>query len=185
MANSNTIMTQIEFARICCVSKQLVASAIKSKKITVNGKRKVIFNDPLTKMWMDKKLAGKAVPSEKVVTATNGASGKKVVVEKPLAEIKLEEEIRKIQADIKLKDLSYSQKRNELIDREHVAGVLFSFLDALNINILAAPDTMADVLVDRIKSGSSKADIVEYMRDVLGSEIRNTKEQIKNRLLRL
>ena len=90
--------------------------------------------------------------------------------------------IRRIQADVKLKNLKYSVERGRLIDKDKVAFVLFKYLDALNIAVLDTPEMIIDVLIDSVRAKSDRGDLIKMMRDKLSEPIRRTKIQIKNRL---
>ncbi len=173
---------QIDFARLSGTSKNVVHSAIKAGHIKLNEKtRKVIFDDPITQFWYQKQIA-------KNIKAPQGKSDPKAAKSDPaigliaLHREKLEQEIGKITADKKLKELQYSQKRDILIEKDTVAAVLFQYLDAFNINALDMPEMVVDTILDKVKAGASRGDIIKIMRDPIQKAIVNTKKQIKDRL---
>jgi hypothetical protein len=184
MAKNGSIITQIELSRLAGVSKQCVYKAIKAGHIKVNKSRKVVFDDRLTQLWLEGQLSKKDTQSTTTVVSQTQEKKQRVTPKsnKPLAEIKIEEEIRKIKADRRLKELKYRKDREDLIDKEKVAGVLFKYLDALNSNMLDVPDMVIDTLVDKIKAGSSRGDLIKLMRDRIQKEIVSTKGQITERL---
>lgn len=173
----SSIITQIELARLSGVTRQVVSKAIRAGHIKVNRKRKVIFDDDLTQLWFQKqrsknvetplKQEPEAVPSVNLIT---------------LQQQKIIEEIGKIRADKKLKELQYTQKRDTLIEKDTVAAVLFQYIDALNINMLDIPDMIIDTILDKIKAGATRGDVIEIMRKSIRKSIVNTKKQIKERL---
>lgn len=174
---------QIDFAKLCGTSKNVVYEAIKAGHIVLNGKtRKVIFENDLTQLWYQKQISknvkapqqGKSDSKE----AKNGLGTGLISLHRE----KLEQEIGKIKADKRLKELQYAQKREALIEKETVAAVLFQYLDALNINLLDVPEMIIDTIMDKISTGASRGDIIEIMRDTIRKAIKTTKSQIKQRL---
>lgn len=180
-----SIISQTELANLCGVSRQLVHKAIKSKHIKVNSKKKVIFDDPLTKLWYENHVVKNGNNHTQVSAEPKPESSiknKKPSRRKPLAEIKIEEEISKIRADIRLKNLQYENKRGVLIEKEPTAKAAFLYLDALNIAMLDMPEMVADIIIDKIKSGASRSSIIKIMRDMVKTEIVNTKKHVVARL---
>lgn len=102
--------------------------------------------------------------------------------EEGLQTAKLRAEVGKLQADEQLKNLKIDEQKGLLIEKERVAGVLFSYLDALNVNILDSPESMIDHIIDKVKAGAKRGEIISYMRGSLGRQIKNTKTQIQKRL---
>ena len=174
---------QIDFARLSGASKHVVYAAIKAGHITINERtRKVIFDDNLTQFWYQKQLAKnvKALLPDNFDSKIAKDSATTGLI--ALHREKLEQEIGKIKADKKLKELQYSQKRNSLIEKETVAAVLFQYLDALNINMLDMPEMIIDTVIDKISAGASRGDIIEIMRSAIRKSIKATKSQITDRL---
>ena len=182
MGKQQSIITQVEFARVCGVSRQLVGAAVKNGKIKVNRKRKIIFDDPLNILWLENHQVKNLQPNASQAKSEKSKPQELRRKGKSLAEIKIEEEIRKIRADIRLKDLKYSQSRGELIEKDKLATVLFKYLDALNIAVLDTPDMIIDMLIDGVKAGLPRGDLIKLMRDKLQAPISSTKRQIKERL---
>ena len=174
---------QIDFARLSGASKNVVYEAIKAGHIKVNEKtRKVVFDDDLTQLWYQKQI------SKNVKAPLQGKSDSKEAKNSSASGLislhreKIEQEIGKIKADRRLKELQYSQKREMLIEKETIAKVLFQYLDALNINLLDVPDLIIDTIIDKISAGGSRGDIIKIMRDRIRKSIVSTKNQIKARL---
>ena len=178
---SSTI-SQIEFSRLAGTNRQVVWKAVRAGHIKVNKKRKVVFDDPITQLWYEKQVA------KNVKAPLQGESESKEDVNRPTTSLislqweKLEQEIGKIEADKRLKQLQYSQKRDTLIEKDTVAAVLFQYIDALNINMLDVPDMIIDSVIDKVSAGASRGDIIKLMRDMIRKAIVNTKKQIKDRL---
>ena len=178
----SSIITQIELSRISGASKQVIYKAIKAKKIKVNKKRKVIFDNESTQAWLEDQI------SKNSKALQQGMSKSKESLIKPTTDLislqreKLEQEIGKIEADKKLKQLQYQQKRDTLIEKDTVAAVLFQYIDALNISMLDVPDMIIDTVIDKVSAGGSRGDIIKIMRDSIRKAIVNTKKQIKDRL---
>ena len=173
---------QIDFARLAGTTKNVIYEAIKADHIAINEKtRKVIFDDPITQFWYQKQIA-------KNIKAPQGKSDQKAAKSDPsigliaLHREKLEQEIGKIKADKRLKELQYALKRETLIEKDTVAAVLFQYIDALNINMLDVPDMIIDSVIDKVSAGASRGDIIKLMRDMIQKAIVNTKKQIKDRL---
>ena len=174
---------QIDFARLSGSSKNVVHSAIKAGHIKVNKKtRKVIFDDPITQVWYQKQLAKnvKAPLPDNFDSKKDKDSATTGLI--ALHREKILEEIGKIRADKRLKELQYSQRRDTLIEKETVAKVLFQYLDALNINMLDVPDMIIDSVIDKVSAGASRGDIIKLMRDTIRKAIKATKSQITDRL---
>ena len=171
------IIKQIKLARIAGVPRYTISKAVKAGRIavTTDTPPKVDLDNELTQLWLEKQIAkkakaplqGKADPSIGLLT---------------LHREKLEQEIGKIKADKKLKELQYAQKRDTLIEKDTVAAVLFQYLDALNINALDMPEMVIDTILDKVKAGASRGDIIEIMRGFIHKAIVTTKSQIKDRL---
>ncbi len=179
---SSTI-SQTEFARLAGTNRQVVWKAGRAKHIKINEKtRKVVFDDPLTQLWYEKQVA------KNVKAPLQGESESKEDVSTPATSLinlqreKILEEIGKIRADKKLKELQYAQKREVLIEKDTVAAALFQYLDALNVNMLDVPDMIIDSVIDKVSAGASRGDIIKLMRDMIRKAIVNTKKQIKDRL---
>jgi len=181
----SSIITQIEFAKLTGASKQAVYKAINAGKIKtakVKGKKRVVLNDPITQLWYEIQVAknikaplqGKLEPKE---TITDPA-----ITLMSLQRQKIIEEIGKTKADKQLKQLQLQQKRETLIEKDTVAAVLFQYMDALNINMLDMPEMIIDTVLDKVKAGASRGDIIEIMRKSIRKSIKTTKTQIKGRL---
>lgn len=178
----NSLITQTELARIVGTSRQTVYKAIRSGYVKVNRKRKVVFDHDLTQLWYQKQVAKNVdAPLQGKSEAKSGES-RPVETLVNLQREKTLEEIGRIKADRRLKELLYKQKRDVLIPKDTVAAVLFQYLDALNINMLDIPDMIIDSVIDKVKADASRGDIVEIMRDAIRKPIVNTKRQIKERL---
>jgi len=202
MASDNSKITQAELAKLAGVPRQAVFKAIQAGKIPIDKKsRKVIFDDPATQLWLDEKLveSGKqgaqpSTPPPAPAASKKKKGGKsKTTAEKPtassipgtarsLAQIKIEEEINRIKAETRLKELKYAKERGDLIEKDRLGAVLFKYLDALNNNMLDVPDMIIDMVIDMVKSKTARGKIIKYMRDTIQGEIVNTKKQINNRL---
>ena len=174
---------QIDFAKLSGTSKNVVYEAVKAGHVKVNEKtRKVLFDHELTQLWYQRQIA------KNVKAPLHGKSDQKAAKSDPsigliaLHREKLKQEIGKICADKRLKELQYSQKRDTLIEKDTVAAVLFQYIDALNINMLDVPDMIIDSVIDKVSAGASRGDIIKLMRDMIQKAIVNTKKQIKDRL---
>lgn len=181
----NSFITQTELARISGTTRQTVYKAvvsgyIKTKK--VKGKKKVIFDDDLTQLWYQKQAAKNAEAPLQGKTKPEVGDGKPAETLINLQREKILEEIGRIRADKRLKELQYKQKRDALIPKDTVAAVLFQYLDALNINMLDFPEMVIDTIMDKVSAGASRGDIIKIMRDNIRKSIVNTKTQIKERL---
>ena len=99
-----------------------------------------------------------------------------------LAVQKIREEVGDIKAKRELREIKVREAKDILVERDRLGRVVFGYLDTLNANILDAPESMVDYLIDKIKAGTKKGELVKYMRDVLGIEIKSTKKQIVARL---
>ncbi len=174
-------ISQIEFSRICGTSKQSVYKAIKAGKVKVNKARKVVFDDDLTQAWYQSMVAKKSAASVGTRLPTKDGEKSKITIIS-LTEQKIIQEIGKIRADKKLKELQLSIKRSQVIEKETTAAVLFHYLQALNINMLDMPDMVMDTLIDKIKSGKTRGELIKVMRDAIKKAIVSTKKQLKERL---
>lgn len=180
----SSIITQIELSRISGASKQVIYKAIKAEKIKVTTKRKgrkVVFDHESTQAWLEGQIA------KNTRAPQQGMSPREPETEPETTLISLQrekilEEIGKIRADKKLKELQYTQKRDTLIEKDTVAAVLFQYIDALNINMLDVPDMIVDTILDKIKAGAARGDVIEIMRKSIRKSIVATKIQIKQRL---
>ena len=171
------IIKQIKLARLAGVPRYTVSKAVKAGKVTVTSDSppRIDLDNELTELWLEGQIAknvkaplqGKSDPSIGLIS---------------LHREKLEQEIGKIKADKRLKELQYSQKREMLIEKETVAKVLFQYLDALNINLLDMPEMVIDAIIDKIKAGKSRGNIIELMRNAIKRSIKATKTNIKQRL---
>ena len=201
------IIRQIDFANMAGVTRQHVSLAIKRGKIVVNDERHIVFDANLTQMWFKDQVAKNGVQlKEKLTVETKPVIKPKKVLEvknfvqkiddvtpprvkqvpsdddKTLLEIKTEQEIRRIKADVQLKELKYSVERGDLVEKKKLAYVLFKYLDALNLAMLDFPEMIIDELIDKIKSGMDRGELIKFMRDHLGETISRTKRQVKERI---
>ena len=177
----SSIITQVEFARLSGTTRQVVSKAIRVGHIKVNKKRRVVFDDTLTQLWYQKQVSKNARTPLADKEPERGLGGPTTTLIS-LQREKILEEIGKIRADKKLKELQYTQKRDTLIEKDTVAAVLFQYIDALNINMLDLPDMIIDTILDKIKAGATRGDIIEIMRKSIRKSIVATKKQIKERL---
>lgn len=181
----SSIISQAELARLCGVTRMVVNKAIRAGHIKTRktGKiKKVVFDDQLTQLWFEKQTAKASInapqqQSEQKPAITTGKNNLAT-----LQQQKTLEEIRKITADANLKELKYAKERGELIDKNSIAKVLFQYLEAFNINAIEIPEMIIDSVMDRVKAGASRGDIIKIMRDKIMKEIKNTKKSIKERL---
>ena len=180
-------ITQIEFAKLCGASKQAVYKAVNAgyiKTAKVNKRRVIVFDDPMTQLWYEKQIA----KNTKAPLQGKSSPGPEDLGNQPATDLislqreKILEEIGKIRADKKLKELQYTQKRDTLIEKDTVAAVLFQYIEALNINMLDMPEIIIDTITDKINTGSNRGDIIEIMRNAIKKSIIATKTQIKQRL---
>lgn len=179
---SNSIITQVELARLAGTTRQVVSKAVRVGHIKVNRKRKVIFDDTLTQLWYQKQIAKNAKAPLQDTPESKEPETKPATILIDLQREKILEEIGKIRADKKLKQLQYTQKREILIEKDTIASILFHYLDALNINLLEMPEMVIDTILDKIKAGATRGDIIKLMRDAIRKSIVSTKTQIKERI---
>lgn len=159
-------MTQRDFARMFGLSSVQVSNLVRDGLLDRDPKGGVNFTGPNTKRYIES-LAD--------VSENTGS----------LDDIKKSKEIEKLTEEIKKRKLDYAEKSGELIDREKVATSLFHYLDALNTNMLDLPDLMIEQIVENVKAGIPKKDVVEFMKDQISNEIKSTKAQIIDRLERI
>ncbi len=171
------IIKQIKLARIAGVPRYTVSKAVKAGSIavTTDTPPKVDLDNELTQLWIEKQIAKKA---KAPIQGKSDPSIGLIALQRE----KILEEIGKIRADKKLKELQYAQKREVLIEKDTVAAALFQYLDALNVNMLDVPDMIIDSVIDKVSAGASRGDIIKLMRDMIRKAIVNTKKQIKDRL---
>ncbi len=178
----NSIITQVERSRLAGTTRQVVSKAIRVGHVKVNRKRKVIFDHDLTQLWYQKQVAKNTEAPAQTISKPRSSESEPLSNLISLQREKILEEIGKIRADKRLKELQYSQKRDTLIEKDTVAAVLFQYIDALNINMLDLPDMIIDSVIDKVSAGKSRGDIIKFMRDMIRKSIVNTKKQIKGRL---
>lgn len=178
----SSIITQIELSRISGASKQVIYKAIKAKKIKVNSKRKVVFDNESTQAWLEDQIAKNIKAPQQKISDKKNPESEPATSLISLQREKILEEIGKIRADKRLKELQYQQKRDSLIEKDTVAAVLFQYIDALNISMLDVPDMIIDTVIDKVSAGGPRGDIIKIMRDSIRKSIVNTKKQIKERL---
>lgn len=193
------LMTQTAFAKICGVSRPAVAKSLKSgtiAKVVVRGTNMVDFDHPMTKIYYEKQInsiedRSKYVSRGKTAKKQpkNSPDVKKKTTQKSnltdlqqLQREKVEEEIKKIKADRRLKELKYEEERGRLIEKETVAAVLFQYLDALNINMLDLGESTYDTVKDMVLSGAKRGDVIKYQREIAKRFIVDTKAQINGRI---
>jgi len=160
------LVTQSVFAKLAGVTRQSVAAAIKCKSLVRNKNSKIDTEHELSQKYL-------------IRCGVDDATGE---TKASYAEQKIKEEIGKIKADRQLREIKIEKEKDILIEKDRVARVLFGYLDALNTNLLDAPETMIDYITDKVKSGAKKGELVKYMRDAIGQEIKSTKKQIQKRL---
>lgn len=178
-------ITQKEFSDLTGTSRQAVSKAIKAGHVKVKmiqKKRKVVLDDPLTQLWYEKQISKNAeAPLQgKQSTSEKPVSNKNELVN--LQRDKIIEEIGKIKAERKLKELKFAKEREDLIEKETIAAVLFQYINALNINMLDIPEMVVDTMIDKVKAGVERGALIKIMRDKIQKPIVNTKNQIKERL---
>ena len=117
---TKSLITQKEFTELTDITKQTLYKAINAGNVKVTKNRQVIFNDPATVMYFNKQIARKAKRNGDgdVLKAELGS----------LEEQKLREEVGRIKADRKLKELKLEQGRDESIHKETVGAVLFYYI---------------------------------------------------------
>lgn len=178
----NSIITQVELSRLAGTTRQAVSKAIGAGHIKVNRKRRVVFDHDLTQLWYQKQVAKNTEAPAQGMAQPKTSESEPAVSLISLQREKLEQEIGKITADKRLKQLQLAQKRDVLIEKDAVAGVLFQYIDALNIAMLDMPEMVVDVVIDKISAGANRGEIIKIMRDSIRKSIVSTKKQIKGRL---
>ncbi len=178
----NSIITQVELSRLAGTTRQVVSKAIRVGHVKVNRKRKVIFDHDLTQLWYQKQVAKNTEAPEQTVSSKKSEKDKAPDTLINLQREKIFEEIGKIRADKRLKELQYSQRRDVLIEKDTVAAVLFQYIDALNINMLDVPDMIIDTVMDKISAGANRGDVIKIMRDSIQKSIVSTKKQVQERI---
>lgn len=184
-------VTQTEFAKLAGVSKAAISKAIKTGLLVKTAAKKIDTDDGLSKTYLLRKSMKppesplpkapkrpgrkKAAPDASTIPPDN--SGKF-----DLALQKIKEEIGDIRAKRQLKEIKVQEAKDALVQRDRLARVVFGYLDTLNACILDAPETMIDYIIDKVKAGAKKGELVKYMRDSLGVEIKSTKKQVAARL---
>ena len=48
--------------------------------------------------------------------------------------------------------------------------------------MLSMPEMVVDMVIDKIKAGCTRGDVIELMRKNIRNEIKSTKKQVKERL---
>jgi hypothetical protein len=196
MSKTQTIITQAEFSRLCGVSKQALRSAIKRGKVetTIKGGRKqVVYNHQLTQLYQEEQANKKAVKKElssSKDTEKNESTDDNVdndddessLSSISLARQKTVEEIKKIKADTRFKEFKLEVERSRFIEKEKLGLVLFQYLNAVNINMLNLGDMLIDSLIDKVRSGMDRGELLKIFRSSVEDEIKRTKKQIKERL---
>lgn len=189
-----TIITQAEFTRLCGVTKQALRAAILKGRVetTIKGGRKqVVYNHQLTQLYQkeqkEKKAVKKALSSPKSAKKNDppkdkdnkDKNGDTLV---SLSEQKTIEEIKKIKSDRRFKDFKLEVEKEKFIEKEKLGLVLFQYLNAVNINMLNLGDVLIDSLIDKIRSGMDRGELLKIFRSSVEDEIKRTKKQIKERL---
>lgn len=174
-------LSRTEFMKICGgVTRQALYKAINAGHVKLNSKNRVLFEDPTTQRYYEKQIAKRAAPGNgNNTTCGYNDAGEEVLT---LEHQKLIEEVGRLKADRELKELKLAQGRDESINRGTFGAVIFHYIDALNINMLNTPDMIIDTLIDKVKSGSTRGDMIKYMRNIIQNEIKSTKKQVKERL---
>lgn len=181
---SSTI-TQTELASLVGVNRQNVFKAIKDGHIhtkKVKGKKKIVLNHELTQLWIETQSSKN---KNAVKQQSSGQSSSKNTSKDDLISLQREktiEEIARIKAERRLKELKYSREREELIEKKGTGMIVFKYLDAFNMNMLDIPEIIIDTMIDKIKSKASRGDMIKIIRDMISKEIKNTKNSIKERL---
>jgi len=193
---SKSIISQSEFASLCNVSRNAILKAIKAGHIMTvkrSNIKKVHFDHEVTQAYLRKQQAkiknrsnNSTIPQETSKSGKkdkNSAShGRNQVTLQSLQQEKVEEEIKKIRSDRKLKDLKLEEKRGDLIEKDTLGAIVFQYLDALNMNMLEYPDMIIDSLIDKVKSDQTRGELIQFMRKGLERSIVDTKTQITDRL---
>lgn len=182
MPKKHSIISQIELAMLTGTTKQTVNKAINAGHVQVNSKRKVIFDHDLTQLWYQKQISRNKNQETSLKKADGHTENVKKVNLVSLQQQKTIEEIGRIKAERRLKELKFERERGDLIEKQSVASVLFQYLDALNTNMLTVPDMVVDIMIDKIKAGAERGDLIKIMRDAASREIKNTKKAIRERL---
>lgn len=203
-----SLISQAEFAKLCGVSQVSIHKAVKTGKVAAFGSgtsKKIHFDHEMTKAYLAKKTALKNAPNFDLGESANidvpensqkhqnlpdfSENGDNFEIPKTnnhqkisLSEQKLQEEIKKIVADRRLKELKYKTNRGLLIEKDKLGVILFKYLDALNTNMLDYPEMVIDNLIDLVKSGTGRGDLIIEMKKHIESQIKSTKKQVMDRL---
>lgn len=184
-------VTQTEFAKLAGVSKAAISKAIKTGLLVKTAAKKIDTDDGLSKTYLLRKSMKPPeppppevpkVPGRKKATSATNVSPPDNSGKFDLALQKIKEEIGDIKAKRQLKEIKVQEAKDLLVQRDRLGRVVFGYLDTLNANILDAPETMIDYIIDKVKAGTKKGELVKYMRDCLGVEIKSAKKQVAARL---
>lgn len=191
-----------DFSDLAGVSKAAISKGVKSGLLEKTKSKKIDVYSDSARAYLLKKgvelpeievkesspAVRKSSPSSKISSKSSqknksGTTGQKEKGEKfNLTIIKMEEEIGDIRAKRELREIKVQEAKDILVQRERLGRAVFGYLDALNSNILSTPEVMVDYLLDKKNSGAKKGDLIKYMREILGLEIKSTKKQIISRL---
>lgn len=188
MVAPKSIIAQTDLVKLTGATKQAVNKAINAGRIKtkkVGKKKKVVLDDPLTELWCEQQKAKNLTPpvvnqTKKTKLADEDEQATENLTN--LAIIEKKEKIKEIISKRRLNDLKLKVAREDLIEKDSVAAVLFQYLSAFNNNILDKPDMIIDTMIDKIKAGSERGELIKAMRDDLQKIIKKTKDQIKERL---
>ena len=81
-------------------------------------------------------------------------------------------------AEYKHREIRVRQQRNELIERDKVAGVIFPMIDVAFSRLVSdVPDTLAKLVIARVESGGPETatDVVQLIRDANSQVLKNVK----------
>lgn len=190
------LLSQTDFSKIANCSRQNIAKLISKGKLpTENGKISLEHPDVI------EYLKKRDVPESKIEIPDKKVETKKP---KPKRKTKREKndfdeppqnsqsqsssasrrelEIRKLKAQIDGYEIKNAASRGQLIERESLSDTIFGYLSALNQNIMSMPTGFIDEFESGIKTGMTRAELINILTNPISETIKETKEEIEKEI---
>ena len=185
------LITMHNFAKMAGVKVQTIRSNTERGYLIMDLKSgKLDSDNPTNKKYLETRIKTNETKQKKYPPKETDEQVKEFIDDYTnMASTEQHFKIQKIKMDIKVKEIMLREKRGDLVSKQKIADVCFSYLDNLNKNMLVVPQVFIDRVEnfinnkDKDKSKSmSKKELLNEITMYITKAIKNAKQQVESRV---
>jgi hypothetical protein len=177
-----SLITKQQFARMAGVIRATVESNITKGYLIEDKTGKMETENSINRKYLEKRIKKTPSKEEKQDTEKDIDSFTNMAVQEQ------KYKVDKLKMDIKVKELLLKEKRGDLVSKQKLSDVCFSYLENLNKNLLVIPQVFIDRVENFLKNKNlentddAKKELLNEISIYITKSIQNTKQQVLQRI---